>query len=288
MIRITGIFLLALLASCSSAPSPKKEDVTAAKVVSLSNGITEIICAAGLQERLVGVDVTSIWPAEANALPKVGHVREIKPEGIISLGADLVMGLKDEVKPELVKQLESAGIEVALYDLDFTLDGSNNLIKNVCDKLGATEQAGTLIAENNSALGQISPLNPVPKVLFIYARGAGTLLIGGEDTKADGMIRMAGAQNAVSGFKDHKPLTAEAVIAANPDAILILKVGDQSKIEETLAIPGVAHTNAAKNKAVIEFDGQQLTAFGPRTGAAVKELNSRLLQILENSNSASK
>ena len=92
---------------------------------------------------------------------------------------------------------------------------------------------------------------------------------------------MAGGKNAVSGFDDFKPLTSEALVAANPDVILMFSSGMESLdgMEGTLSIPGMKEVNAGKNKQIITMDGQYLAGFGPRVGQAVKELNQRFIEI---------
>jgi len=100
----------------------------------------------------------------------------------------------------------------------------------------------------------------------------------GTETAAAAMIEMAGAENAVSAFDGYKPLTDEAVIAAAPDAILMMdRRGDHdSSIEELLQMPVIASTPAAKNRAVIRMNGLYLLGFGPRTAKAVVDLNQAL------------
>ena len=61
-------------------------------------------------------------------------------------------------------------------------------------------------------LAQVKKVAGQPRVLFIYARGAGTLFVAGSGTPAETMIELAGGRNAATGFADFKPLTAEAMI----------------------------------------------------------------------------
>jgi iron complex transport system substrate-binding protein len=114
--------------------------------------------------------------------------------------------------------------------------------------------------------------------LFIYARGAGTMLVSGTGTSLDAIIRLAGAQNAVSGFSDFKPLSAESLVAADPDVILMFSSGLQSMggIEGLLKVPGIVQTTAGKNKKIITMDGELLSGFGLRLPQAVRELHDKI------------
>jgi iron complex transport system substrate-binding protein len=43
-----------------------------------------------------------------------------------------------------------------------------------------------------------------------------------------------------------------------------------------LKVPGIANTNAGRNRKIIAMDGQLLTGFGPRLGKAALELAKRV------------
>ena len=118
-----------------------------------------------------------------------------------------------------------------------------------------------------------------PKVLFIYARGAGNLMVAGTNTPMEKIIGIAGGQNAITEFEDFKPLTPEAVVKSNPDYILMFDKGLESigGVDGVLKLEGVASTNAGKNKKIIAMDGQLVSGFGPRVGQAAAQLN-QLLQ----------
>src|SRR5690606_33860565 len=117
-----------------------------------------------------------------------------------------------------------------------------------------------------------------PKVLFIYARGTGTMMVAGKDTQVGKMIELAGGVNAVNDFADFKPLTAEALVAANPDVILLFDSGLSSLggIDGLWEVQGNKQTNAGKNRKVIEMDGQFLTGFSQRLGKALEELGKKI------------
>ena len=103
-------------------------------------------------------------------------------------------------------------------------------------------------------------------------------MVAGQRTQLDEMIKLAGGENAVSGFEDFKPLTAESLVAANPDVILLFDSGLSSLggIDGLLEVQGIGQTNAGKNRKVVEMDGQFLTGFGPRLGEAILELAKKI------------
>lgn len=250
----------------------------AERIVSVNGAVSEIICALGKEKDLVGVDVTSNYPATLEKLPKVGHNRNVSAEGILSLRPTLVLGTEGSIKPEVLSQVKSAGVKVLLFKHDFSVEGARNLIHEVATVLNAKDKSGVIVQKLDQDLKKAKPLSKPTKVLFVYARGVGALNVGGTGTSIEKVIQMAGAQNAITDFSEFKPLTAESLVAANPDVILLFNSGLESVggIDGFLKVSGVAQTNAGKNRKIIEMDGQLLTGFGPRLGLAVQELIAKL------------
>jgi iron complex transport system substrate-binding protein len=113
------------------------------------------------------------------------------------------------------------------------------------------------------------------RVLFILSQNPSQLMVGGEKTSAAAMIAYAGARNAISGFSGFKPLTPEAVIAANPDVLLLTDQGMRAVggIGGVMHFPGVKQTRAGKEQKIISLEAMYLLGFGPRMPLAVAELN---------------
>jgi iron complex transport system substrate-binding protein len=107
-------------------------------------------------------------------------------------------------------------------------------------------------------------------------------MVGGAKTSADAMIAYAGARNAIAGFSGFKPLTPEAVIAANPDVILLTDQGMKAVggIGGVLRFPGISQTRAGKEQKVVSLEAMYLLGFGPRMPLAVAELNRLLQQVM--------
>lgn len=263
-----------------TANTKKVNDSSSLRIVSLNGTITEVLCALGYEKNIVGVDITSTYPKTIKQLPKVGHTRNMQAEGILSLKPSLILGKAEELKPELVQQLKATNIDLQLFKLDYSAKGAQQLIQDIAQKLPPTNgvKVESLVKQIDQPLAQLTPLSTKPKVLFIYARGAGTLMVAGRQTPIQKIIEMAGGQNAVTDFTHFKPLTAEALVKANPDVILMFKSGLKSLDggNGLLKVPGVANTKAGRNGIFITMDGQLLTGFSPRLGQAVLMLNQKL------------
>lgn len=277
------LFMVFLLVSCGKNKKQdeqvvQKTEIQQDRIISLNGSITEILAALDYNTQIVGVDVTSSYPESIKNVAKdLGHVNKVSLESIMELKPTLVLGLENEVSEDLKKQLADAGVNVQLITLKHSIEGSKEMIQEVA-KAVKNENYTKLLTTIDTEIKDVAVLENKPKVLFIYARGAGMLMVAGTSTPIDEMIKLAGGQNAITEFSDYKPLTPESLLANNPDYILLFDTGLQSVggIDGVLKIDGIAQTNAGKNKKIIAMDGQLLSGFGPRVGKGVKELNQLL------------
>lgn len=269
--------LLCLLAAATMAFAADK-----GRVVSAGGSITETIYALGAQDSLVAVDISSLYPKEAEALPKVGYARQLSAEGILSVNPTLVLAHDDAGPPDVLTQIEAAGVKVVKLPNGHTSEIAIDRILKIGDALNKKPEAEALVATLKADLAQAQELaakaTTKPKVLFIYTRGGGVMNVSGTDTAADAMIELAGATNAVKEYTGYKPLTAEAAVAAAPDVILVTEHGLQSAggIDEFLKQPGLILTPAGQARRVVSMDDVLLLGFGPRLGKAALELNEKL------------
>lgn len=249
----------------------------AKRVVTLGGGITEIVYALKAGSRVVGTDITSVYPREVLRLPKVGQDRRVSAEGVIALNPSLVIASKDAEPSSALNQLRAMGVSVLLVSDEQSLAGARARIQLIAQALGVDAEGKRLLSTLNRQTSEAQAIATPPrplKVLFIYARGAGSLNVAGSDTAAHAMLTLAGAQNAVTEFTGYKPFTAEAAIKASPDVLMLTESGARSLggPQGILKIPGLAQTPAGRNQRVVVMDDQLLLSFGPRTGAALVDL----------------
>lgn len=246
------------------------------RIVSLNGAITETLASMDASGNIVGRDVTSTFPADLKAT-NLGHVRSITAESILALKPTVVFGTTKDINPNLNEQLKNANVSLILIDQEYTVDGTKKLITDVATTL-KKDNFQPLLDNISSKIATVKPFTKKPKVLFIYARGAGNLMVAGKETPLHSMIELAGAENAAAALTDFKPLTPEALLTTNPDVILMFDSGLQSLggVEGLVKVEGISATNAGKNKKVVTMDGQLLSGFGPRLGEAVVELHNKL------------
>lgn len=271
--------LLLIFTACGNPKEKENQTNTIEKkqerIISLNGTISEILVALGQESSIVGVDVTSSYPENLKTKAQdLGHISQLSIEALMELKPTLILAVDKELNEDLKKQLEQTGISLKLVSHESSIEGTKKTIKDVAKAMDL-ENGDALIAQIDNDLTGIQTFNPKPKVLFIYARGAGMLMVSGTGTPIDEMIQLAGGENVISTFSDYKPLTPESLLSANPDYILLFTTGLSSVdgVDGVLKIDGIAQTNAGKNKKIIAMDGQLLSGFSPRVGQAIKELN---------------
>ncbi len=251
------------------------------KIVSVDGAVTEIIYALGEEDRLVGVDTTSVYPQTVHTLPKVGYKRALSSEGILSLEPDLVIATKQAGPPTVLKMIEKSGVQLVTLEEDYSMDGIYAKIEKVSKLLGISEKGDNLIRtlkeQAQESLDQDSKESK-PRVLFVFHASSGSPLVSGTNTAAHSMIEYAGGVNVVTQYEGYKPLNPEFMGEVNPDILLTtsMVVDSLGGLENFKKLPGINLTRAAEADDIIVMDTMYLLGFTPRTPAAIKELSKEL------------
>jgi iron complex transport system substrate-binding protein len=253
---------------------------SAMRLISIGGALTEIIYLLKADTELVGVDTTSTYPAAATRLPNVGYTRSLSSEGILALRPTQLIATEDAGPPIVLKRIVDARIPLIILP-------SGHQFKDLIDRVHiigrlvhkpdiAQALASRLHLEWRNTQEHVShsTLKNI-RVLFVLSQNPSQLMVGGEKTSADAMIAYAGASNAIPGLRGFKPLNPEAVIAANPDVVLVTDQGMKAVggVSGVLRFPGISQTRAGKEQKVISLEAMYLLGFGPRMPLAVAELN---------------
>jgi iron complex transport system substrate-binding protein len=252
------------------------------RLVSIGGSVTEIVYALGEEDKLVARDSTSLYPPEAVKLPDVGYIRQLSPEGVLSVNPSGILALQGAGPREAVDVLQKASVPYIEVPDAYDHEGILAKIRIVGAALGVEEKAGKLAAEVDASLkaaeDQVAAIKEPKRILFILSLEGGKVLASGTDTAANGIIKMAGAVNAVDGYSGYKQISDEAIIAASPDVILMMDRGGNFAItdDELFSQPGILSTPAGASRKAIRMDGSYLLNFGPRTADAIRDLATAL------------
>ncbi|TDR73627.1 heme/hemin ABC transporter substrate-binding protein [Paludibacterium purpuratum] len=253
----------------------------APRLVCVGGALTEIVYALGAERQLVGVDTTSLFPPAARTLPSVGYARTLSAEGLLSLAPTAVLASEDAGPPMVLRQLAGAGVPVHVLAANHRFEGVLARIERTGQLTGRSAQAARLITQLQRDWQAPRPSRTNIRVLFILAAAPGQWLVAGQGTAADAMLAYAGASNALRGFDGYKPLSAEAVLAARPDALLLTEQGLAAAggIDGVLRLPGIGQTPAGSQRRIVTQDALLLLGFGPRLPQAVERLATAFLAV---------
>ncbi|TGP50370.1 hemin ABC transporter substrate-binding protein [bacterium M00.F.Ca.ET.230.01.1.1] len=273
--------MLGVLFAFTALPAGAEERTSVfsdtSRIASIGGSITEIVYALGEEGRLVARDSTSNYPEAAVKLPDVGYMRALSPEGVLSVNPTGILALQGSGPKEAVDVLKKSSVPFIEVPDRYNHEGILEKIRVVGKALGVEAKAEKLVAETDAKLTaaekQTVSIKNRKRVLFALSTQGGKILVAGSDTAADGIIKLAGAVNAVDGFSGYKSMTDEAIVSAKPDVILTMKGGGPPISEEQLfANPAVASTPAGANRKMISMWGGYLLGFGPRTADAIHDL----------------
>lgn len=202
---------------------------TPAKVATVSVSITEILNELGIEP--VGVPTSSSKLPEAFAkVARIGSSHQPNLELIAKLTPDVILG-PTSIKDNLEKQLKPANLPSAYIPVDSLEE--LRLSTTMLGQLFKQEAKATAfldkVAKEESAALESSKGKTAPKVLFLFG-SAESLMLMNENTFAGSLAKKLGASNVVSDVMKLKeaytPVNMESIVAANPDAILIVAHGD--------------------------------------------------------------
>jgi iron complex transport system substrate-binding protein len=259
-------------------PGSTKPDYDASRIISIGGSITEILYALGVQQRIIAVDTTSLYPPNAlKDKPNVGYMRQLSAEGVLGLSPTLILAIEGSGPHETVDVLERAKVPFIIIPDRFSAEGVIDKIRIISADVGVPQRGECLVnmvRRDVAALATRRDETPRPvKVAFLLSLANGRPVIAGRGTAADGIIRMAGGTNAFDDFEGYKPVNDESIAAARPDAVLAMDRGEHALSAETVfSEPGLALTPAAEHKTLITMDGLYLLGFGPRTVRAARDL----------------
>ncbi|MEZ5110208.1 MAG: ABC transporter substrate-binding protein [Microbacteriaceae bacterium] len=253
----------------------------------VSGTIAATVFGLGLGPNVIGRDAATGFDG-ADHLPLVtgaGHTLAV--EAILALEPTVILTDTTIGPKEVRQQLRDAGIAVVMISSERRLETAGALVTEVAAALGVAPRGEALATrlhdEIEAAKREVSVIAPAEasdrvRVAFLYARGAANVYyLFGADSGADSLIDALGAVDVASeiGWNGMKPMTAEALVAAQPDALIMMTDGLASAggVEGLLQrIPALAQTPAGQHGRVIDMADDAIFGFGPRSADVVRAL----------------
>lgn len=282
--------LPATVTSYTQAGDEEQFEITATDrvvAVDLAGSIAATVWALGFGDTLVGVDQSTTFPGteDLDRVTSGGHT--VNAEAIIALAPDVVITDGTVGPRDVIEQLRDVGITVVFVDNAPSFQGAQDLVRQVAGVYGAPE-AGEQLAERigqeiDETVAEVAELVPDDeadrlRILFLYLRGnAGVYYLFGSESGADELISALGGVDVAGelGWEGMRPMTDEALVAADPDLILTMTGGIESVggVEGLLQEkPAVALTTAGEKRRIVDMEDGAVLSFGPRSATVIDAL----------------
>ena len=241
------------------------------RIVSLLPSTSEILGALHLEQRVVGIDYYTNYPATLTSKPKVSNANGIyNVEQIVALKPDLVLSYGGETK-QYDTQLKQLGLNV----VDFPLSNLTQMLQQIklVGRLTFTEDAANkLVQQLQRQIDQVKTAvagTTAPSVLLeVDDSTPGKLFVFGGTSFGDELAQDANAHNifhANSSNGGYPAVSDEAVISANPQYVILTEdpvYGGDVKLVYKRA--NWANVDAVKSHKVYHINVDIIQRPGPR------------------------
>jgi iron complex transport system substrate-binding protein len=239
------------------------------RVVSLSPASTEDLFAIGAGQQVAAVDKLSDFPASA---PR-SDIDAYKPnvEAIAAKKPDLVIVYDDT--NNVVSGLEQLKVPVLLLKAATSLDDAYGQISLLGRATGHTAEAAKLVGDMTSQIADVVAKTPKKPLSYFHELSADGYTVTSKtfDGQVYGLFGLRNVADAAGGAGDYPQLSAEKVIAADPDLIFLADTTCCQQSAATVAArPGWGTLKAVRNGNVVALDDSVASRWGPRVVDLVK------------------
>ncbi len=259
------------------------------RIVSLSPTATEMLFAIDAGSQVVAVDDDSTYPPQAPMTKLSGFQPNV--EATAKYTPDLVVISNDT--GNLTKSLQALSIPVLLEPAAASLDDTYSQIEQLGVATGHVADAARLVASIKSQIQQLVASEPTfSHPLTYYHELDQTYYTATSKTFIGQVYNLLGLKNiadqakgATSGYPQ---LSAEYIIKANPDVILLADTRCCGQSLKTVSKrPGWDEITAVRAGAVVALDDDVASRWGPRVADFVRTVVQALTALEPRLQSAS-
>jgi len=244
---------------------------TPERIVSLAPSITEILFAAGLGDRVVGVTTFCDRPEEAKNRPKIGGMANPSLEAVVRLRPDIVIMTTDGNPREFEQRLRELGIKTYVFR-ERRLHELPDGIRKMGIALDAEEGFDALAFKIEKALSEFREEKILHKEKVVFIIWPEPLIVAGPGTAISDAIRLLGGINIADIAEVRYPkYSVEELIRQSPDIILIGKGHKEMEVLSERLLKRLNSVPAVRNKRVF-YVGDGLYRLGPRVIEGLQEI----------------
>ena len=239
-----------------------------ARIVSIGPSITEFLFALGAGARVVGDDDFSDTPADAAKLTHVGGVK-VNLEQVVALKPDLVLTVR--FSDGTIEKMQSSGLNVMVVDPQTVGDVARTAVlvgkavgadgdamaKDIQQRVDAIRSTTAKATTKPRVYHEIDASDPTK----IFTVGPGSYI--------DDLIAIAGGTNvAAKATSAYPQLSAEEILRADPEIIVLAAADYSAKPDQVAARQGWSALTAVKNKRIATIAPNLINRPGPRVADA--------------------
>lgn len=278
---LAAIALIALLAAAQASATVSAIDDSghritlaspAARIISLAPHVTELLYAAGAGPAVVGVSAWSDYPAAAQKLPVVADGARLELERIIDLQPDLVIAWKSGSSARQVARLRKLGLTVFESEPRGFEDIARSMERFAV--LAGTTEGKKAAASFRERLQDLREhYEGRTRVSVFYQIWSSPLMTLNARHMVSDALKLCGATNIFGKLAQIAPtISTEAVVVANPDAIIISD-------ERSTALGrwrSLPQMKAVRHENLFSVNGTLINRAGPRIIEGTTQLCERI------------
>ncbi len=258
------------------------------RIVSLTLGTDEILTALVPLSEIVGVDYYATQPIWSHIMGLVEqhHLRvlgssmgEPSAEELVKLHPNLILAA-DYDSPKLIQQLTHLGIPVYEFTSFNSIGSIESHILTIGRMVGYENRAQAIVHDMQQELAALKKTAPKKKLTVLYYTSyQNTISIAGAQTTGNSVIRAAGGVNVAANLTGWATVSAEKVLAYNPDVIIIPNDSGKQKLElkQFLRNPVFKSLRAVKNHHVYTASDGNLSAVSQYIVLGVQDVQKILI-----------
>jgi len=247
-------------------------------IVSIAPSTLEILFAVGAGDQVVGRDEYSAYPEEAMEVVSIGSLYgDLPAEAILALEPDLILAAQT-ISPETVTALQDLGLQVYWQQNPETFEDLYENLRDIAALTGNQDMVEAVIEDLEARVTAVeeavSGTETTPTVFYeLDGTDPSNPWTTGSGTFIDYIMTMAGGVNAAADLQgDYAQMSAEALIVADPDVILLGDAIFGTTVESVTARAGWEVITAVQNGEVYPFNPDILSIPGPRLVEGLEEM----------------
>ncbi len=276
MNRAAVALLLCWAWTAAAAPIQVIDDVgrtvtipaPATRIISLAPHLTEILFELGVGDAIVATVRFSDYPEAAKHLPQLGDAFSVNVEAVMALRPDLVLAWRSGGADRALEQLEALGVTL-YFNEAVQLRDIGASMRKIAELVGRPALGVELSDAFVQTLDRLEANAPHQRIRVFFQIADENIYTVNRSHLIGQAISLCGGDNPFGDIGAPVPMIGqEAVLAANPDLIVITRVPEAPRplwMDRWEAYPGLAGK-------VRPIDPDLISRPGPRMRTGIQTL----------------